>query len=109
MTPKVLVSYLDRMLVSSEGVSAEGAELEIPYRKENAQALVLHQWALWALRPSPIPKEMKIIWAWTQQPLPVTTHSPMGLGSHGTIILEASVKAGLAWPPRRRSSDIGGR
>ena len=55
MTPTVLVSYLDRMFVSSEGARAEGAELEIPYRKENAQALVLHQWALWPLRPSPIP------------------------------------------------------
>ena len=64
--------------------------------------------ALFPLRPSPIPKGMKIIWAWTQQPLPVTAHSLTGLGSHGTIILEASGKAGLAWPPRRRSSDIGG-
>ena len=64
--------------------------------------------ALFPLRPSPIPKEMEIIWAWTQQPLPGTAHSSMGLGSRRTIILEASVKVGLAWPPRGYGSEIGG-
>lgn len=92
MTPKVLVSYLDRMLVSSEGVSAEGAELEIPYRKENAQALVLHQWALWALRPSPIPHFLfpsifRFPVAWQ--------HSNQGLCRRlATVSLEHSVEVG---------------
>lgn len=52
------------MLGSSERASAEGAGLEIPSRIENAQAPVLHQWALWPTKTLPHP------------PFPFSLHFP---------------------------------